>query len=69
MLQGKAINEPVVQYGPFVMNNKAEIQEAFDDYNKNGFGKWNWEDSGPVHGKYKGKFAKLINGKVLKPLQ
>ena len=29
MLQGKPIGEPVVQHGPFVMNSKAEIMEAF----------------------------------------
>ena len=67
LLQGKPINEPVYQYGPFVMNTRAEIKEAFDDYNSTGFGGWSWKNSDPIHGKYQGKFAKLINGKTSKP--
>ena len=67
LFQGKSINEPVYQYGPFVMNTIAEIKEAFDDSNSTGFGVWGWKNSGPIHGKSHGKFAKLINGKVSKP--
>ena len=67
MLQGVPINEPVVSYGPFVMNSKREIEQAFSDYHKNEFGGWKWGSSDPVHGIGKDKFAKLINGKIVKP--
>jgi len=32
LLQGKPINEQVVQHGPFVMNTDQEIEKAFEDY-------------------------------------
>lgn len=39
LLAGHPLGEPVVQHGPFVMNTREEIMQAFDDYHhgKNGF--------------------------------
>jgi redox-sensitive bicupin YhaK (pirin superfamily) len=65
LLQGKPINEPVEQYGPFVMNNMAEIQEAFADYRKTQFGGWPWPRTDMVHGNDTGRFAKFDNGEEI----
>jgi hypothetical protein len=62
MLQGKPIEETVISYGPFVMNSKAEIQQAFDDYHKTKFGGWPWDRYDVVHDKTKGRFAKHADG-------
>jgi redox-sensitive bicupin YhaK (pirin superfamily) len=32
LLAGKPLNEPIVQYGPFVMNTREEIEQAVSDY-------------------------------------
>ena len=32
IMSGKPIEEPIARYGPFVMNTKAEIIQAVEDY-------------------------------------
>jgi len=39
VLAGKPLGEPVVQYGPFVMNTLAEIEQAIADYQAGRFSK------------------------------
>ena len=63
ILQGRPINEPVVQHGPFVMNTALEIQQAFSDYRKTQFGGWPWASHDHVHPREMGRFARYSDGR------
>lgn len=67
LLQGRPIAKPVVQYGPFVMNSRPEIQQAVMDYQRTRFGGWPWPSDGPVHPRNAGRFARHADGKIEEP--
>jgi redox-sensitive bicupin YhaK (pirin superfamily) len=37
LVAGKPLNEPIARYGPFVMNTREEIMQAFRDYQSGRF--------------------------------
>jgi redox-sensitive bicupin YhaK (pirin superfamily) len=63
LLQGRPIGEPVVSYGPFVMNHRSEIEQAIRDYRATEFGGWPWQGDGPVHARDSGRFAVHADGR------
>ncbi len=63
LLQGVPIGEPVVQYGPFVMNSQSEIQQAMREYQQTEFGGWPWSSYEHVHARERSRFARYPDGR------
>lgn len=63
VLQGKPINEPVVQHGPFVLNYPAEVRETILEFQQTEFGGWPWPSYEPIHDKKRGRFALHADGR------
>jgi redox-sensitive bicupin YhaK (pirin superfamily) len=64
VLQGRPIAEPVAQYGPFVLNDRQGIIDAFDDYQRTGFGGWPFDRADPVHPRERARFARHADGTI-----
>ncbi len=67
LLQGRPIGAPVANYGPFVMNTRRELEQAFEAYQKTRFGGWAWTNEAPTHGPDPARFARYPDGKVENP--
>lgn len=57
LLEGEPINEPISAHGPYVMNSREEIIQAFKDYEETQFGGWPWKQTDPVNSKEDKRFA------------
>ncbi|SDD00247.1 pirin family protein [Rhodococcus tukisamuensis] len=67
LLQGVPIDEPVAQHGPFVMNTRDELIEAYDEYQRTRFGGWPWGRDDVVHPRTEGRFARHTDGRLERP--
>lgn len=66
-LQGRPIGEPVAKYGPFVMNEPHEIEQALEKFRITRFGGWPWRHQDPVHEAASGRFARYPDGREETP--
>lgn len=67
MLQGRPLQEPVAQHGPFVMNTQDQIRQAFMDYQRTRFGGWPYASEAPVHSRDTPRFAVHADGRREEP--
>jgi hypothetical protein len=46
------------------MNDRAGIEQTFEDYRHTGFGGWPWSADDPVHERDRPRFARHADGRV-----
>jgi quercetin 2,3-dioxygenase len=63
ILEGRPIDEPVFQHGPFVMNTEEEIRQTMKEYGQTQFGGWPWNEREVAHPRDQGRFALHSDGR------
>ncbi len=46
------------------MTTRDELEQAFADFRRTGFGGWPWPSDGPVHPREQGRFARHADGRI-----
>ncbi|MBN3860100.1 pirin family protein [Neisseriaceae bacterium PsAf] len=69
LIEGEPINEPIAAYGPFVMNTREEIMQAYNDFSLTQFGGWPHPVPDPVSEKDSGRYARYPDGSIEYPPQ
>lgn len=64
ILQGRDLNEPVVQGGPYVAASRDELMQAEKDFRKTGFGGWRFDTDAPVQPRDAPRFMRYTDGRV-----
>ena len=67
VMEARPIGEPVVSYGPFVMNTEQEIRQTFADFERTRFGRWPFPTPAPTHGDAAARFAVFPDGRREQP--
>jgi len=49
------------------MNDRSEIEQAYRDYQRTGFGGWRWDVTDPVHPRTSPRFAEHPDGRTEYP--
>jgi len=50
------------------MNTQQEIMQAFEEYRKTEFGGWPWPQYDNIHPQAEGRFAKMPDGSIARPV-
>lgn len=62
---GQTIDEPVFAYGPFVMTTRAEVEQAYANFEVTQFGGWPWDSHDPKIAAEQRRFSQLKTADII----